>query len=180
MTPGLEPSTVPMPFVTMLLAAAEQLYGTSELSVQRLQDEGAGDRLRIAISGRARPDCLVVGTLGPRSARIDIALPGPVATAVPAGFDPMTTPTPPLWFRGVRVAARRRAADLAFSAHDFAPEQLIDVGRWRFETSDNTWTRTLVLAAGIRGSATRSCTFAVSFIPQTATVEEIFILPRST
>ncbi|HVB32187.1 MAG TPA: hypothetical protein VNE60_11720 [Gemmatimonadaceae bacterium] len=81
--------------------------------------------------------------------------------------------------RDVLQAARRRAADLAFAAFDFQPHAVVDVGEWRFDTSDHTWTRTVVLRNSVfpeqPGVAT---TFVVHFKDRTATVEEASILAR--
>lgn len=177
---------VPLSLLTMVLATAERLLGVTDLQVQIRPADPHLPQLRVALASAANPANALIATLHGGVAGFDVTFarsgssataPSALAWSQPAAGRGDTAPM--LRVREVRRAARRRAADLAFAAFDFRPHAVVDVGTWRFDTSDHTWTRTVVLRDSILPEQLGvDATFMVHFKDRTATVEEASILSR--
>ena len=168
---------VPLSLLTMVFATAERLLDATDVNVRALPHDRSGRRLEFALSDRGHPDAVIVAPLASTEAGIEVAVarpPGERRRPIPRAAT-----APVLRVRSVRHAARHRAAEVAFAMHDFRPRQLVRAGSWRFETSDHTWTRTIVLVEDDQdGASGSSYTFAVSFAPRAATVEDVMVLSR--
>ena len=176
--------TVPSSLLTMVLATVEQLLGSPDVGVRVLTNASAGPRLQLACARSSTPEDIVVATLVSTDRGIEIAYTRPrpaqrpsIDVHAPAANKQTTSQF--VRAREIRQVARRRAADAALAAYDFSPQRLTGTSGWQFTTSDNTWTRTVVLLGGPWGETSSVVsTFAVSFVSRTAVVEQVMVLAR--